>query len=87
MDCKEAEILDKAVAIAKVAVKAGEQHERNFKRIWAALIISILVNILLAFGFIWYESQWEYESVTEETTVTQDAGEGTNIYQDFSSEG
>lgn len=56
MDAKENEILEKAIAIAKVAVQAGEQHDRNFKRLWMALICSILVNLALVGIFLWYES-------------------------------
>ena len=88
----EEEILQKAIEIAKVAVQAGEQHERNFKRLWVALIISILVNIILAGAFLWYKSQWTYvteeiptETVyttTETTSISQDNKNGENIYQE-----
>ena len=86
----EDEIMQKAIEIAKVAVQAGEQHERNFKRIFIALIVSILVNVFLCCAFLWYESQFIYvtepattETVTEETvTISQENSDGSNIYQE-----
>lgn len=34
-----------------------------------ALIVSILVNLAIVGGFLWYESQWEY---TETKEITQE---------------
>ena len=40
------------------------------------LIVSILVNLAIVGGFLWYESQWEY---TETKEITQEVyGSKTN---------
>lgn len=50
------------------------------KRLWIALVISILINLFIVGGFLWYESQWEYTTTT--TEVQQDSDEdGLNMLQ------
>lgn len=74
--------LDQSIALNKITMKLLHDRAADCKRLWIALVISILVNLALVGGFLWYESQWEY-TTTETTTVTQDTGEGTgnNVYQ------
>lgn len=78
--------LDQSIALNKITMKLLHDRAADCKRLWVALVISILVNLALVGGFLWYESQWEYtttETHSEVTTVTQDTGEGTgnNVYQ------
>lgn len=74
--------LDQSIALNKITMKLLHDRAADCKRLWIALVISILVNLALVGGFLWYESQWEY-TTTETTTVTQDTEEGTgnNVYQ------
>lgn len=74
--------LDQSIALNKITMKLLHDRAADCKRLWIALVISILVNLFIVGGFLWYESQWEY-TTTETTTVTQDTGEGTgnNVYQ------
>lgn len=74
--------LDQSIALNKITMKLLHDRAADCKRLWIALVISILVNLALVGSFLWYESQWEY-TTTETTTVTQDTGEGTgnNVYQ------
>ena len=75
------EALDESLALNRLAFRLLDDQSKNLKRVWIALIISILVNLITVGAFLWYESQWEY--TTETTTITQDTGEGygNNAYQ------
>lgn len=79
---EEGGALDQSIALNKITMKLLHDRAADCKRLWIALVISILVNLALVGGFLWYESQWEY-TTTETTTVTRDTGEGTgnNVYQ------
>ena len=50
--------------------------ERVNKRMFLAWIITFVMLVGCVAGFIWYESQWEDVTVTQE--VTQDTGNGGN---------
>lgn len=55
------------------------RQERTVKRLWILCIIMFLALVISNAGWIWYESQFEDEVITQE--VTQDSGEGgTNTY-------
>lgn len=75
------EALDESLALNRLAFRLLDDQSKNLKRVWIALIISILVNLITVGAFLWYESQWEY--TTETTTITQDTDEGygDNVYQ------
>lgn len=51
------------------------------KRLWIALVISILVNLAIVGGFLWYESQWDYFAETTTDVVQDTRGEGSNLLQ------
>lgn len=69
---------DENLALAKISLELLRERNGYFKKLWVALIISILINLALAFSFLWYESQWEYATTT--TTTTQEVeGEGSSI--------
>lgn len=79
---KEENALDQSVALNRIVMTMLESKRREDFWLRIILIISLLVNIVIAGIFTWYESQWEYaETIT--TTVTQDTGEGSgnNMYQ------
>lgn len=79
---EEGGALDQSLALNKITMKLLHDRAADCKRLWIALVVSILVNLALVGSFLWYESQWNY-TTTETTTVTQDTGEGTgnNVYQ------
>lgn len=76
--------LDQSIALNKITMKLLHDRAADCKRLWIALVISILVNLSIVGSFLWYESQWDYTTTTTKTTtVTQDTSEGTgnNVYQ------
>ena len=79
----EEEALDQSMAVNRIAMQLLKDRAQDCKRLWIALIVSIFVNLCSIGGFLWYESQWEYETTTETTNIGQDANEigSNNIYQ------
>lgn len=73
--------LDQSIALNRIVMTMLESKRREDFWLRIILIVSLLVNVVIAGIFIWYESQWEYTTTT--TTVTQDTGEGSgnNVYQ------
>lgn len=63
----EGEALNQNLALNKVIINLLKQQRKTNKRMLIALIVSILVNLAIVGGFLWYESQWEYTE-TKETT-------------------
>lgn len=78
---KEEDALDQSIALNRIVMNmlAAKKREDFWLRI--ILLVSILVNVVIAGIFVAYESQWTTTTTT--TTVTQDTGEGTgnNIFQ------
>lgn len=79
---KEEDALDQSVALNRIVMTMLESKRREDFWLRIILIISLLVNIVIAGIFVVYESQWKYTETTT-TTVTQDTGEGSgnNVYQ------
>lgn len=79
---KEEDALDQSVALNRIVMTMLESKRREDFWLRIILIISLLVNIVIAGIFVVYESQWQYTETTA-TTVTQDTGEGSgnNVYQ------
>lgn len=78
---EEENALDQSVALNKIVINLLKTRAQENKRLWVALILSILINLLIVAGFLWYESQWEYTTTTT-TEVTQDSEEdGLNLLQ------
>lgn len=65
----EGEALNQSLALNKVIINLLKQQRETNKRMLIALIVSILVNLAIVGGFLWYESQWEY---TETKEITQE---------------
>lgn len=78
---EEEDALDQSVALNKIVIRLLKTKAQENKRLWIALILSILVNLFIVGGFLWYESQWEYTTTTT-TEVTQESEEdGLNLLQ------
>lgn len=77
---EEEDALDQSVALNRIVMELLKTRAKENKRLWIALVISILINLFIVGGFLWYESQWEYTTTT--TEVQQDSGEdGLNMLQ------
>ena len=62
-----------------VVLEAVEaRSERIIKRLIIVLVISIIVNLLSNFGWLYVWNQYEYEGTSETRTYVQD-GMGLNI--------
>ena len=78
---EEENALDQSVALNRIVMQLLKTRAQECKRLWIALIVSILMNLFIVGGFLWYESQWEYTTTTT-TEVEQDSGEdGLNMLQ------
>lgn len=80
----EEDALDQSLALVRVSLSLIKTLKESNKRIFIALVISLLVNLMTILGFLYYESQWEItDSVTTTTTTTQevegDSAETNNV--------
>lgn len=77
---KEQDTLSQVAVVARIMNDVSSQYEKYFKRMWILLIASIVANFLIVGAFLWYESQWEYETTTTTTqTVEGDSAEINNV--------
>lgn len=72
----EEDALDQSIALNKIVLNLLQQQKDSNKRMFIALIISIMANLFLAAGFLYYESQWEYQTTT---TITQEVDGESSI--------
>lgn len=78
---KEEDALDQSVALNKIVMQLLKTKAQENKWLWIALVISILINILIVGGFLWYESQWEYATTTTTEVMQESEDTGTNLLQ------
>lgn len=78
----EEDALDQSMAVNRIVMQLLKDRAADCKRLWIALVISIIVNLVSISAFLQYESQWEC-NVCETTSVVQDANKpgSNNIYQ------
>lgn len=77
---EEENALDQSVALNRIVMQLLKTRAQECKRLWIALIVSILINLAVVGGFLWYESQWEYTTTT--TEIEQDTEDnGLNMLQ------
>lgn len=50
----EEDALDQSIALNKITMKLLHDSAANCKRLWIALVISILVNLAIVASFLWY---------------------------------
>lgn len=53
----EEEALNQSLTLNKVIINLLKQQRETNKRMFIALIVSILVNLAIVGGFLWYKSQ------------------------------
>lgn len=75
----EEEALNQSLALNKVIINLLKQQRETNKRMFIALIVSILVNLAIVGGFLWYESQWEYTETKEITEVSGNDSDINNV--------
>lgn len=78
---EEENALDQSVALNKIVMQLLKTKAQENKRLWIALVISILVNLLIVGGFLWYESQWEYTTTTTTEVMQESEDTGSNLLQ------
>lgn len=70
------DVLNESLALNHVVIDLLADRRKENLRLWIALVISILINLLIVVGFLYYNSLFEYDTTTttttETTTVTQD---------------
>ena len=79
-DCKSCKSKDQPSETVPFIVHEGTmaRAERSFKRLWAAIILLIVLLVGTNAGWIWFESQFEYSQTTQE--VTQESNHGDNSF-------
>lgn len=50
----EEDALDQSIALNKITMKLLHDRAADCKRLWIALVISILVNLAIVASFLWY---------------------------------
>lgn len=78
---EEENALDQSVALNKIVINLLKTRAQENKRLWVALILSILINLLIVAGFLWYESQWEYTTTTTAEVTQESEEDGLNLLQ------
>lgn len=79
---KDSDAFDQSIALNKIVMQLLKTRAQECKRLWIALIISIIINLATIIGFLWYESQWEYTTTTTSTEISQDSEDnGLNLLQ------
>lgn len=68
--------LDQALAVAQLYRDLLENKKQDYKAIFIALIISLMMNLGIVGAFLWYDSGWTYTDTT--TTTTEQYVDGDN---------
>lgn len=65
----EADALDQSIALNRIVMAMLQHQKKGFKYVFVALIISLLANLFIVGGFLYYNSLYNYTTTT--TTVTE----------------
>lgn len=82
----ESGALDQSMALNRIVMALLQSQKDTNKRLFIALILSLLCNLFIVGGFLWYESQWEYvttETITTTQEVEGDSAEINNVEGDL----
>lgn len=71
--------LDQALAVIQVYRDLLKNKKQDYRAIFIALIVSLLVNLAIVVTFLWYESSWNYTDTTTTTTEQYVDGDNGNI--------
>ncbi len=75
----EKDALDQYSALTHIVLDMLESKKRECKLFFIALIFSLIVNVIIVGGFLWYESQWEYTDIVTTTTEQEVSGTDSEI--------
>lgn len=75
---EEDTIVNQSLALVDIVKDLLATTKKRLNRVYVVLIISILSNLVIIGAFLWYESQWTYETTETTTTQTVD-GENSQI--------
>lgn len=70
-DFENREVVEQSLALVDIVKDLLDTTKKHLNKVYIALIVSILSNLIIIGAFLWYESQWEYETTTETTTTTE----------------
>ena len=76
--CSEEDALDQSIALNRIVMSLLKSQKESNKRLFIALILSIIINAVILAGFLYYESTWERTVTTTETITTTQEVEGDN---------
>ena len=76
---KEDDPINQSLALVEIVKDLLITTKQQLHRVYVILIISILSNLVIVGAFLWYESQWEYETTTETVTTQTVDGENSQI--------
>lgn len=79
----EADALDQSIALNRIVMAMLQHQKKVFKYVFIALIISLLANLFIVGGFLYYNSLYDY---TTTTTTTETVTTTTDIQQEVSGE-
>lgn len=80
---RKAQEIEQYSAIIELCKDLLEHKKRDTKLLFIALTVSLLVNIVVAGAFLWYDSQWEYtDTITTTTEQSVDGNDGSIINGD-----
>lgn len=68
----EEEALDQSIALNRIVMSMLQQQKDNNKRLFTALIISLVINLAIVCGFLYYNSLFDYSETITTTTTTED---------------
>ena len=72
----EGDALDQSIALNRIVMTVLQQQKDINKRLFIALVISLVMNAVIFCGFLWYETGWTYEVTT---TIDQQADGDSSI--------
>lgn len=72
----EGDALDQSIALNRIVMSLLKSQKEANKRLFIALILSLLMNAVILAGFLYYESMWEHTVTTTETITTTQEVEG-----------
>lgn len=85
MNPEKENALNESLAMTKLTIDLLNQKKKDSLRLWIVIIIMIIVNLVEAGLFVWYELQYEDVSTVTTTTTTEDidqnAESSNNVYQ------
>lgn len=74
------ETLKQSMALTDIVKDLLDTTKAHLNRVYIILALSIIVNLLIVAGFLWYNSQFDYdETVTTKTVTTQEIDGNSDI--------